>query len=79
MAAKQHAFDGEQLTVAEIMQRVPALGESAIRNALAAGRNTTAAMLSFDPKRATVIGARKAAARARANGHEPKCFRRKAS
>lgn len=43
----RHLFDGEELTVTEIMARVPALGEHAIRDHLRAGRNTSTAMLSY--------------------------------
>jgi hypothetical protein len=54
--ATLHHFDGEQLTVKEIMLRVPALGETAIRTALKAGRNTSYAMLTFDPLAAARAG-----------------------
>ena len=35
-----HAFEGEQLTVQQIHQRVPVLSERTIRDHLAAGRRT---------------------------------------
>ncbi len=38
-------FDGQLLTVAEIRERIPAFCDSAIRDHLRAGRNTTTAML----------------------------------
>lgn len=63
MSAKRHDFEGEQLTVAEIMQRVPALADSTIRRHLAAGRNTRVAMLSFDQSRTNSANGRKAAKR----------------
>lgn len=44
-----HAFEGEQLTVQQIHQRVPVLSERTIRDHLAAGRRTRTAMLCFDP------------------------------
>lgn len=45
--ARKHEFDGELLTVDEIMPRVPILSEKCIREHLQAGRNTTIAMLSY--------------------------------
>lgn len=48
MTAIQHKFDGAMLTISEIMLRVPAIPRTAIRQHLAAGRNTSAAMLSYD-------------------------------
>jgi len=52
MKPRLHAFDGEQLTLQQIMERVPAYGRTAIRHHLAAGRNTAEAMLAFDHKAA---------------------------
>ena len=51
MAAEKFEFEGEQLTVKQIRERVPILGEESIRNHLRAGRNTRTAMLSHVPKR----------------------------
>ena len=48
--AKTHLFDGEQLTVREIAQRVPAMSLDAVRKHLRAGRNTRQAVLAFDGK-----------------------------
>lgn len=48
MKPRLHPFDGEELTLQQIMQRVPAYGRTAIRRHLAAGRNTTETMLAFD-------------------------------
>jgi hypothetical protein len=79
MTPQRFAFEGEQLTVAEIRTRVPALSDSSIRKHLAAGRNTRAAMLNFDPRSAVRANGRKAAARAIATGKAPKLYRRKAS
>lgn len=70
MTAKLHDFDGERLTVRQIRERVPVLSERAVRDYLAAGRNTAMAMLSFDPKAASARGGRIAATRARRNGHD---------
>lgn len=53
-----HAFEGEQLTVQQIHQRVPALSQRTIRDHLAAGRRTRTAMLSFDPAAAAARGGR---------------------
>ena len=52
-----HAFEGEQLTVQQIHQRVPVLSERTIRDHLAAGRRTRTAMLCFDPIAAASRGA----------------------
>lgn len=77
MTAKRFDCDGEQLTVAEIRQRVPALSDSTVRAHLAAGRNTTAAILAFDPKRAQRAGGRVAANRAKAGGTARVCMHRR--
>jgi len=53
-----HAFEGEQLTVQHIHQRVPVLSERTIRDHLAAGRRTRTAMLCFDPIAAAARGGR---------------------
>lgn len=45
--AQRFDFDGESLTVAEIMRRVPVLCEKSVREHLRAGRNTSQAMLSY--------------------------------
>lgn len=52
MPAKKWEFEGEMLTVKEIHERVPILGEGAIREHLQAGRNTRTAILSYVPRRA---------------------------
>lgn len=44
-------FEGQQLTIAEICERVPALADASIRKHLKAGRNTAQAMLSHVPNR----------------------------
>jgi hypothetical protein len=46
-APRTFLFDGAERTVAEIRRLVPALSETSIRKHLAAGRNTTAALLCF--------------------------------
>ncbi|MGG6316797.1 hypothetical protein ACQ5SB_10075 [Stenotrophomonas geniculata] len=56
--ARLHAFEGEQLTVQQIHQRVPILSERTIRDHLAAGRRTRSAMLCFDPMAAAARGGR---------------------
>jgi len=48
MRGKTFEFEGEQLTVAQIRERVPALTDASIRNHLQAGRNTRQAMLTVD-------------------------------
>lgn len=53
-----HAFEGEQLTVQQIHQRVPVLSPRTIRDHLAAGRRTRVAMLCFDPIAAAARGGR---------------------
>ncbi|MCX2893055.1 hypothetical protein ORG27_05635 [Stenotrophomonas lactitubi] len=56
--ARLHAFDGEQLTVQQIHQRVPVLSQRTIRDHLSAGRRTSTAMLCFDPIAAAARGGR---------------------
>lgn len=56
--ARLHAFEGEQLTVQQIHQRVPVLSPRTIRDHLAAGRRTSTAMLCFDPIAAAARGGR---------------------
>ncbi|MDV3513166.1 hypothetical protein [Stenotrophomonas sp. C1657] len=56
--ARLHVFEGEQLTVQQIHQRVPVLSQRTIRDHLAAGRRTSAAMLCFDPIAAAARGGR---------------------
>lgn len=56
--ARLHAFDGEQLTVQQIHQRVPVLSQRTIRDHLSAGRRTSTAMLCFDPVAAAARGGR---------------------
>lgn len=51
MSVKKYMFEGEELTVSQIRQRVPALSDQSIRSHLAAGRNSTQAMLSHFPPR----------------------------
>jgi hypothetical protein len=57
--AIRHLFDGELLTVAEIRDRVPAISKDAIRDHLAAGRNTSTQMLCFNAKLVNSIASRK--------------------
>lgn len=56
----RHEFEGEQLTVAEIRERVPVLSADTIRRHLAAGRRTSGDMLSFDPRAKFAAAGRKA-------------------
>ncbi|WP_323162837.1 hypothetical protein [Stenotrophomonas maltophilia] len=56
--AVTYEFEGEQLTVRQIGERVPALPERTIRNHIAAGRRTRTAMLSFDAAAASSRGGR---------------------
>lgn len=46
-----HLFDGEQLSINQIKQRVPALSTDSIRDYLARGLHTKVAMLTFRPMR----------------------------
>ena len=62
MALKTHLFEGEQRTMTEIRKMVPALGYSAILSALAAGRNTRLAMVTFCPRRASTNATKRAVA-----------------
>lgn len=66
--AARWMFEGEELTVAQIRQRVPILSERTIRKHLARGRNTTSAMMNFDISAASARGGRKAARRAKSSG-----------
>ncbi len=66
--ATRWMFEGEELTVAQIRQRVPILSDRTIRKHLAAGRDTRQAMLNFDISAASARGGRKAARRAKADG-----------
>ena len=59
MTAKLHTFNGEQLTVRQIKQRVPRLCDYTIRQHLAAGRNTTATMLQYNRKAQQLAGAKR--------------------
>lgn len=77
MTAKRFDFEGELLTVAAIRQRVPAISDSTIRAHLVAGRNTTAAMLTFNPRSAQRAGGRVAANRAKAEGTARVCMNRR--
>lgn len=56
MTIKTFEFEGQQRTVAEIRKMVPRLSDAGIRKNLAAGRNTVLAMMTFDPKRASLVG-----------------------
>lgn len=69
--ARVYEFEGEQLTVAQIRQRVPALSADTIRNHLAAGRNTRQAMLAFDPAAALRLGGRRGRAASPMRGFRP--------
>ncbi|KAF1702872.1 hypothetical protein [Pseudoxanthomonas kaohsiungensis] len=70
MKAATFSFEGQELTVAQIREHVPVLGESTIRSHLRAGRNTRAAMLNFNSTIASRQGGREAAERARKAGSE---------
>lgn len=63
MTAPVHEFEGEQLTVAEIHERVPALSRDTIRKHLAKGRRTRTAMLSYNPDIDRREGAKRGGAR----------------
>lgn len=62
-------FEGEQLTIAQIRERVPRLADWSIRNLLAKGINTKVGMLSHRP---VVIQSAETKQRIRAYGQ--KCF-----
>lgn len=53
---KTYLFDGEQLTAAQIHQRVECISIKSIPGHIHAGRNTTAAILCHFPKRAKPSG-----------------------
>lgn len=53
-------FEGEMRTTNEVCAMVPRLGRNAVIRHLRDGRNTVMAMMSYDPKRASDAGARKA-------------------
>lgn len=61
MTAKTHEFEGQQLTVRQIQEIVPACTEGAIRGHLKAGRNTRDAMLNWSPLEAARRSGRKGA------------------
>lgn len=54
MAARTYEFDGEQLTLAQIQERVPALSRRSITWHLDSGRTTRTAMLTFDGRAAAI-------------------------
>ena len=64
-------FEGEQLTVAQIRERVPILTDHCIRDHLKAGRNTVQAMLSYCRSHPSWANGRKASKAARAAGRVP--------
>lgn len=49
--AQQFEFEGEMLTIAQIRQRVPILNDASLRAHIAAGRNTTQAILTHVPRK----------------------------
>jgi hypothetical protein len=65
----RHPFDGEQLTTTEIQQRIPALSIDSVRRGLKAGRNTTQAMLAFDPAKARSLGGKRSSSKKRGWGY----------
>jgi hypothetical protein len=60
----KHLFEGERLTVAQIMKRVPALSRGTILKYLKDGMHTRAAMLNYDPRAAMREGGKEGARRA---------------
>lgn len=68
MTGKKHVFDGQELTVAQIRERVPVLSASTIRDHLAKGRNTASAMLSFDARAASSVTGKRRNAERKAAG-----------
>lgn len=69
MTAKRYDFEGERLTSGEINARVPALSITTIRKHLAAGRNTTSAMLTWDNPARRLAACRKAKKKGLAGGY----------
>lgn len=55
-----YQFEGSQMTLAEVCKMVPRLSRAAVQRALAAGRNTRIAMMTFNPQAAAIAGSRKA-------------------
>ena len=58
--AKLHMFDGEGMTISEANKRCPRISDASLRRHIAAGRNTTAEVMNYDPSRCIAAGARKA-------------------
>ena len=57
---KTYLFEGEQRTMAEIRAMVPLIkSPSTIRRHMEAGRRTVVAMMSFDPKQASIAASRR--------------------
>ena len=68
MTAKLHDFDGGQFTLRQICVLVPRERDFTIRKHLAAGRNTTALMMQYNPKRRHVTGVSPDGSRLRSQG-----------
>lgn len=56
---KRYEFEGQQLTVREIHEIIPALGREAISRRIAAGMTTRQQMLNFDAGAAWRAGGRR--------------------
>jgi hypothetical protein len=59
MTAQTFDFEGQQLTVRQIREIVPAFSDCQVRRHLQAGRNTRAAMLNHSPTEAIRRAGRK--------------------
>jgi hypothetical protein len=59
MAIQTFDFEGQQLTVRQICEIVPAFSDCQVRKHLKAGRNTRDAMLNWSPIEAARRGGRK--------------------
>lgn len=68
MALRTYEFEGEQLTVAQIKERVPALSHRSITWHLESGRTTRQAMLTFDGGAARRAAGRNGRAAAESKG-----------
>jgi hypothetical protein len=65
---KTYDFDGQQMTVPQIHERVPAISEATVRRMLKRGLRTSSAMLAFDVSAANRRGGQRTSAKKRGWG-----------
>lgn len=58
---KTHLFEDQQLTLRQIRERVPCLGDHAIKTRLRAGITTVRGMMDFNGAARTLAGSRRGA------------------